>query len=119
MNFNGILIGTDDPKRLTEFYTKVLGAPIYDQDGYSAWQIGTGSIAIGAHSEVHGRNPSPGRLIWNIETKNVKEHFEKFKAAGATVIRAPYEMEGAPGSQIATFEDPDGNYFQLATPMEM
>ena len=43
--------------------------------------------------------------------------FERFKAAGATVVREPYGFEEAPGSLIATFADPDGNYFQLQTPM--
>ena len=36
------------------------------------------------------------------------------KALGAKVIRAPYQMgEG----WIATLADPDGNFFQLMTPM--
>lgn len=38
------------------------------------------------------------------------------KAAGAIVIREPYEFEGAPGSAIATFADHDNNYFQLTSP---
>ena len=29
----------------------------------------------------------------------------------------PYSFEGYPDTWIATFEDPDGNYFQLVTPM--
>jgi len=43
------------------------------------------------------------------------------KAAGATVVTEPYsfEIEGSQGSSIATFEDPDGNYFQLMSPMAM
>ena len=61
----------------------------------------------------------PGRLIWNIETKDVAGEFEKLKAAGAIVITAPYEFEEIPGSSIATFADPDGNYFQLVSPMDM
>ncbi len=119
MNFNSILIGSDDPQRLGDYYTKVLGEPGYAQDGFWGWQIGSGYVSVAAHSEVHGRNPSPGRMIWNIESNDVAGDFARFAAAGATVIKAPYEMEGAPGSQIATFEDPDGNYFQLVTPMGM
>ena len=119
MNFNSILIGSENPQALVDYYTKILGEPGYSDGGYTGWMIGSGSITVAAHSEVHGRNPSPGRLIWNIESTDVKGDFERFKAAGAVVIKAPYEMEGAPGSQIATFEDPDGNYFQLLTPIEM
>jgi predicted enzyme related to lactoylglutathione lyase len=47
----------------------------------------------------------------------VKADFARLKAAGATVVREPYTFEGAPGTWIATFSDPDGNYFQLVSPM--
>ena len=104
---------------MVEYYTKVLGEPGFADGGYTGWQIGSGWITIGPHSEVKGRNVSPGRMIWNIETKDVQGEFDRMKAAGATVVTAPYSMEGAEGSAIATFEDPDGNYFQLMSPMEM
>jgi predicted enzyme related to lactoylglutathione lyase len=117
MNFNSILIGSENPEALAAFYTKLLGEPNWKDESYSTWLIGSGSISIGPHSEVKGRNPSPGRLIWNIETSDVKGEAEKFRAAGATVIAEPYSFEGYPDSWIATFEDPDGNYFQLMTPM--
>jgi predicted enzyme related to lactoylglutathione lyase len=119
MNFNNILIGSEDAPRLVEYYTKLFGEPTMSDGGYTGWQIGSGFVAIGPHSEVHGRNASPGRLIWNIEDPDVKGTFERFKAAGAIVVRDPYEFEGAPGSSIATLEDPDGNYFQLTSPFEM
>jgi predicted enzyme related to lactoylglutathione lyase len=119
MNFNNILIGSEDPKRLAEYYTKLLGEPAYSDGGYSSWQIGSGFISVGEHSEVKGRNPTPGRLIWNIETPDVQEVFDKWKAAGGIVVVEPYDFEQGPGSKIATFEDPDGNYFQLMTPFEM
>ena len=119
MDFNNILIGSEDPAKLADYYTKLLGAPAFSDGNYSAWEIGSGTVAVGPHSEVHGRNTTPGRLIWNIVTKDVKETFERFKAAGAIVVTEPYEFEGMPGSLIATFEDPDGNYFQLQTPFEM
>ena len=118
MDFNSILIGSEDPKRLTAYYAKLFGAPIFDDNGYTGWQIGSGWVTIGPHDEVSGRNPQPGRLIWNIETPDVKGEFERFKAAGATVVREPY----GPGDEsdeglIATFADPDDNYFQLMSPM--
>ena len=54
MNFNSILIGTDDAQRLGDYYTKVLGEPGYAQDGFFGWQIGSGYVSVAAHSEVHG-----------------------------------------------------------------
>ena len=117
MNFNGILIGSDDPKRLADYYRKLFGEPAYDDGGYTTWLIGGGSVSVGAHSEVHGPNAQPGRIIWNIETPDVQAEFDQFKAAGATVIREPYSFEDFPDAWIATLADPDDNYFQLMTPM--
>src|SRR4029077_19647806 len=82
MNFTGILIGSEDPQRLVDYYIKLLGEPAFNQDGFTAWEVGSGSVALGKHSEVHGRNASPGRLIWNMESTDVKGDFERFKAAG-------------------------------------
>jgi predicted enzyme related to lactoylglutathione lyase len=91
-----------------------------DEGGYAGWQIGSGFVTVGPHSEVHGKNSEPGRMIWNIETADVKGEFEKLQAAGAIVIREPYTFEDMPDvtdAWIATLADPDGNYFQLMTPM--
>jgi Predicted enzyme related to lactoylglutathione lyase len=119
MNFNSILIGSEDPQRLVDYYTKVLGEPGFSDGQYTGWMIGSGFITVGPHSEVKGTNTQPGRIIWNIESEDVKADFERFKASGATVVTEPYSFEGQPGSSIATFADPDGNYFQLLSPMEM
>jgi len=119
MNLNSVLIGSEDPARLVEYYTKVLGAPAFAEGGYTSWQLGSGSVTVGPHSEVKGRNTAPGRIIWNIETADVQGDFDRMKAAGAIVITAPYGFELVPGSSIATFADPDDNYFQLMSPMEM
>ncbi len=118
MQFNGILIGSDDPARLIEYYTKVLGEPGYTDSSFSTWMLGSGSVSIGPHSEVHGSNPQPGRLIWNIETPDVQAEFDRMKSAGAIVVREPYSFEGFPDSWIATLADPDDNYFQLMTPFD-
>jgi predicted enzyme related to lactoylglutathione lyase len=117
MNFNSIMIGTEDVDRLRDFYAKLFGEPGFDEGGYSGWKIGDGFLTIGPHSEVHGKNGEPGRVIWNIETPDVAGDFVRLKAAGAIVIRDPYEMEEAPGYPIATLADVDGNYFQLVAPM--
>ena len=117
MNFNNILIGSDNAERLVEYYTKLFGEPTMAEGGYTGWLLGSGFISIGPHSEVHGKNAHPGRLIWNIESDDVKADFDRFVAAGAIVVREPYDFEEAPGYWIATLADPDDNYFQLTSPM--
>jgi predicted enzyme related to lactoylglutathione lyase len=117
VNLNSILIGSADPQRLADFYSRLFGSPGWNDGGYSGWQIGTGFVTVGPHDQVTGRNAEPGRLIWNIESPDVKGDFERFKAAGAVVVREPYQPGEALEAWIATFADPDGNYFQLMSPM--
>ena len=106
MDFNGILIGSEDPGRLVEYYTRVLGEPGFSDGGYTGWMLGSAYITVGAHDQVKGKSAQPGRIIWNIESEDVKADFERFKEAGAIVIAEPYSFEGQEGSDIATFADP-------------
>jgi len=117
VNFNSVLIGTADAPALAAYYTKLFGEPGFADGGYSGWMVGSGFITVGPHSEVTGQNAQPGRIILNFETTDVAGDFARLEAAGAIVVKAPYEFEGMPGSWIATLADPDGNYFQLVTPM--
>jgi predicted enzyme related to lactoylglutathione lyase len=117
MNLNGILIGSEEPQRLTDYYTRLFGDPGWDEGGFTGWLIGTGSVTVGAHDQVKGKNTHPGRVIWNIETTDVKGDFERLKAAGARVVQEPYQPGEATEMWIATFSDPDDNYFQLVSPM--
>jgi predicted enzyme related to lactoylglutathione lyase len=116
MNLNGILIGSEDPQRLTAYYTRLFGEPGWAGGDFRGWQLGTGYVTVGPHDQVRGRNPQPGRLIWNLETPDVQGEFERLKAAGATVVQEPYQPDEDPGGWIATFSDPDDNYFQLVSP---
>ena len=118
MNFNSILIGSEDPKRLADYYTKLFGKPTMDDGAYFGWQLGGGFLTIGPHDQVHGKNREPGRIIWNIETPDVAAEFAKLKAAGATVVKEPYDPAESSGMLIGTFADPDNNYFQLMSPMD-
>jgi predicted enzyme related to lactoylglutathione lyase len=117
VNFNSILIGSEDPQRLTDYYAKLFGDPVFADGGYTGWQIGSGWVTIGPHDQVSGKNAQPGRIIWNIEAPDVPAEFERLKAAGAIVVREPYSMGEEESGHIATLADPDDNYFQLMTPM--
>jgi hypothetical protein len=58
MNLNSILIGSADPQRLADYYTRLLGAPGWNEGGYIGWQIGTGFVTVGPHDQVTGSNTS-------------------------------------------------------------
>lgn len=119
LNLNALMIGSKQPKELAAFYEKVFQKAADWNDpklGYWGWQAGSGYLMIGEHSDVNGKTKDPARLMFNFETNEVKEEFKRMKALGATVVKEPYELQGG---WIATLADPDGNYFQLVTPMQM
>ena len=117
LNLNSVMIGTKQLKTLADFYANVFGKPaemIDNENGFFGWQVGNAFFSVLEHSEMGGNAKDPGRVMINFETTEVKEEFERIKSAGAQVIREPYEMGGG---WIATLADPEGNYFQLVTPM--
>ena len=118
MKFGGILIGSEDPIKLKAYYTKLFGKPTFEDQTYFGWQFGASGIAIGPHDQVKGKNKEPGRVIWNLEATDVKGEFAKLQRAGATVVKEPYELGEKGEYLIATFSDPDNNFFQIMTPME-
>jgi predicted enzyme related to lactoylglutathione lyase len=124
---SSIMLGTENPKSLIEFYTKALGAPDPDMSGdsFASWQVGDTSFNVMEHSEVKGKSKEPARIIINFESEDVKGEFERIKGLGAEAVKEPYKMsmEGEvitdsdkDGMWIATLADPDGNYFQLMSP---
>lgn len=117
LKLSNVMVGTDNPQRLVDFYTKVLGVEGRTDGGYTGWSVGGCGFTVAEHSEVHGQNASPGRIILFFDTDDVKGEFERVKGVGATVVKEPYEL--GDGFWLATLADPDGNYFQLATPFEM
>ena len=54
MNFNGLLIGSENPETLAAFYEKLLGAPTYKDQSYSTWMIGSGSVSVGVSTAPFG-----------------------------------------------------------------
>ena len=121
LNFTSILIGSEQPTALVDFYTKVFDRPADMSDGgYSGWQVGSGFLTVGEHSEIHGQAKEPARILINFESNDVQGEFARIKAFGATVIAEPYSGgEGEEEGWIATLADPDGNYIQLMSPFEM
>jgi predicted enzyme related to lactoylglutathione lyase len=120
LNLNSILLFSENPEPLAEFYQKVFDTkPGWEQEGYTGFQVGSCMFMVGPHSEVHGKNSMPGRLILNFETDDVAKEFDRIKTLGAIVVKEPYQPGEESDMWLATFADPDGNYFQLASPMKM
>ena len=117
LNLNSVMLGTMQFDSLTAFYEKIMGKSpemADDENGFRGWVVGSIMLGVLKHSGMGGGTKDPGRVMINFETADVKGEFERIRALGAKVIRDPYEMGGG---WIATLADPDGNYFQLMTPM--
>ncbi len=117
LNLNSVMIGTKQLKTLATFYEKVIGKPadvVDSENGFFGWQVGSAYLSVLEHSEMGGSAKNPGRVMFNFETTQVKEEFERIRAIGGVVVQAPYQMGSG---WTATLADPDGNYFQLVTPM--
>jgi predicted enzyme related to lactoylglutathione lyase len=118
MRLNSIMIGSSEPKPLADYYRALFGEPRWDESGYVGWDLGGTGVVVGPHDGVTGPNTEPGRVMWNLVSDDVKADFARLQAAGATVVKEPYDAAGdGSGMWVATFSDPDGNYFQLVTPM--
>ncbi len=117
LNLTTIMISSQDPAKLTDFYTKLLGEPAWTGNEFRGWKAGTGYLMIGPHDQITGTNQEPARLISNFETDDVEGEFGRVTALGAKVIAEPYHPGEDPAMLLATLADPDGNYFQLASPM--
>lgn len=119
MKLASILVFSEDPGQLKKFYEKVLKkSPEWVDAGYFGFDCGSTYLVIGPHKKVKGKSKSPERIMINFEVNDVKSEFERIKKdVKAKVVAEPYEM-GGEDLLIATFEDPDGNYFQLMTPFD-
>lgn len=119
MNLNGVQLGAADAKALADFYTKTFGEPKWAMPGdWYGWDIGSGHLFFGPHSEVHGTASEPQRIMIAFESQDVQADFDTLIAAGGTEIAKPYNPD--PENKEfwqATVADPEGNYLQLASPM--
>jgi len=116
LNLDSFLLFSENPKVLVEFYKQVTGQDVMWTGGeFSGFKIGSSYMMIGPHSKVKGKNMNPERIMFNFSTEDVKREFERIKTLGATVIAEPYHPGEEPSMWLATFADPDGNYFQIGS----
>ena len=119
LNLNSFMLFSDNPKKLKGFYEKVLEMkPDWNGGDFVGFQVGSGHLVIGPHDKVKGKNSQPERMMLNLETKDVKGEFDRILGIGAKLIAKPYHPAESTNMWVATLSDPDGNYFQLTSPMD-
>lgn len=113
------MVFTDDPSSLAEFYKKVFGSdPGWTDGGFSGFAAGSGYLMVGPHDKVHGKSSNPERVIFNFETTDVEGEYKRILGIGAESVAEPYHPGEDKDMTLATLAEPDGNYFQLASPMK-
>jgi len=114
-----ITLFSEKPKKLADFYQKVVGLKLTgefvmgdkDEEVYLFEMRQGAGLSIVHHSKVKGKNKLPERIIFNLEVGKIKDEVLRVKGKGAKLIQDVYHVEGY--GYIATFQDPDGNFFQL------
>jgi len=108
----GVSIWSEDVKNLLPFYRDVLGLNVgFESPGFVVLgEPGVPALALGTHSEVHGRNADPARHMVGLATDDVRTDWKRLKASGVEFIEDPTDYGNM---RIATLKDPEGNLVQL------
>ena len=104
-------------KHLLPFYRDVLGLQVgFESPGFVVLgELEAPALALGTHSEVHGRNADPARHMVGLATDDVRTEWKRLKAAGVEFVEDPTDYGNL---RIATMKDPEGNLVQLLEPLK-
>lgn len=103
-----VQLSSQDPDRLRAFYIDVVGLQVDERDGL---KLGPARLRFNFHSEITGENVDPARFMLNIFVGDIAAEEARLKEGGVPVIRSAEREDW--GGLVATFADPDGNFFQL------
>ena len=116
-----VILSSESASKLAKFYKEKVGLKSTGEfemgegkekgDVYSFEFGKTSDLYIMDHSKVKGKNKGPERYLLNFEVDDIKKEVARMKKAKVKVVKDTYHLEGY--GWIATFEDVDGNYFQL------
>ncbi len=113
-------IFSENAKSLAKFYEEKVGLKItmeaeMGDNKEEVYELGLGdgpNIYIMDHKDVKGKSQDPSRIIFNLEVDDIEKEVKQLDDAEVKKIQDTYHIEGY--GYVATFEDADGNYFQLA-----
>lgn len=115
-SLDAVMLSSEDSQKLADFYKEKVGLNCtmefeMGDKGEKGFAFENVKLYINQHSEVHGKTKEPQRVILNLETDDIEKEVEKLNNAGVKKIKDTYHVEGY--GLVATFEDVDGNYFQI------
>jgi predicted enzyme related to lactoylglutathione lyase len=116
---DGILLSSDNAKKLSTFYHDIVGLKVtmeaeMGDNGdmvYGFSTKGGSDFTVMDHSKIKGKTREPERYMINFEVDDIEAEVRRMKKARVKLIADIYHIQDY--GHVATFEDPDGNYFQL------
>jgi predicted enzyme related to lactoylglutathione lyase len=112
--FNGASIWSEDLNNLLPFYRDVLGLKVVMESPdfilLGGDQPGAPTLALGTHSEVHGRNNDPARHMVSLTSDDLTADWKRLKDAGVEFVQDPTDYGNL---SVATLSDPEGNLIQI------
>lgn len=116
---DSITISAGNATKLAEFYRETVGlkqtmeAEMGEKDKVFGFDVGgSQNFAIFDHSEVKGKNKNPERFLINFEVEGaIEAAIKKLEKKGVKRVSELNHIENY--GKTCTFEDPEGNYFQL------
>lgn len=120
-----ILIGSENATKLAKFYREIVGLEQTmsfelgekNDSGFAFEMKGSASIVVMDHSKVKGKSKDPSRIMFNLEVDDIDKEVKRLKKSKVKLVQDIYHVEDY--GRIATFEDVDGNYFQLVQTKEL
>lgn len=114
-----VTIFSENAANLAKFYKDKVGLKATTEaemgengDEFYEFKLAEGSpLYVIDHSEVKGKSKEPKRVMINLEVDDIEKEAEKLDKAGVKKIQDIYHVQDY--GMIATFEDVDGNFFQL------
>jgi predicted enzyme related to lactoylglutathione lyase len=116
---DSVLLNSENAKKLADFYENKVGLKntgVYEMGdkGEEAYMYefkeGSG-FSILDHSDIKGKSKEAKRILLNFEVSDIDEAVANMAKNKVKMIQEKYHVEGY--GYIATYEDLDGNYFQL------
>lgn len=117
-SLESVVLISENAEDLANFYKDKVGLEIKDEaegeDGSKMFELKAGdgpSVYIMSDSDIKGKNQGSSRVSINIEVDDIEKEDKKIKDAGVRRVDDIHHLEGY--GLLATYEDSDGNNFQL------
>ena len=111
----GVILLSDDPRRLADFYGQVLGCAFYREDHgdlaeHFGVDIGLIHFAIHRPSDFRRVTPAGSSAVTAFDVPSLREAMAILETLGAKQVQPPHDEGFGP---VASYFDPDGNQFEL------